>query len=204
MTTNDDISKAIVTKSDQLNAVDLIGGPITVTVTGISVSSDPQQPIALSITGHQPYKPCKTMSRLLMAMWGTDGRAWKGRRLTLFRDPDVTYGKESVGGIRIAAASHIVGEFEMTLPVGRARFARFIVQPLETEKSEYPAERFDGMLPKWKQAIEAGSKTAAEIIDMVESTYLMTPTQKDILQTIEVQDAGAETAGERTDSTDAT
>jgi hypothetical protein len=51
----------ITPKSDQLNADDMITGPITVTITGVR-RGDKDQPVVIDIDGgYQPYKPCKSM-----------------------------------------------------------------------------------------------------------------------------------------------
>ena len=67
-----DISDTIIAKSDQLNASDLIGGPITVTITGVKRFDSAEQPIAISYEGDngKPFKPCKSVRRLLVGMWG--------------------------------------------------------------------------------------------------------------------------------------
>lgn len=104
-----DVSKlgdTVIAKSDQLNADDLIGGPITVTVTSVSRGNS-EQPVVIGITGQRPYKPCKSMRRVLITAWGDDGRVWVGRLMTLYCDPDVMFGGVKVGGIRISHLSHI-------------------------------------------------------------------------------------------------
>ena len=96
----------VIAKSDQLNADDLIGGPITDTVTSVSRGNS-EQPVVIGITGQRPYKPCKSMRRVLITAWGDDGRVWVGRSMTLYCDPDVMFGGVKVGGIRISHLSHI-------------------------------------------------------------------------------------------------
>lgn len=101
------IADTIVAKSDQLNADDLVGGPITVQIQGASRGAV-DQPVVIKITGgHQPWKPCKTTRRILVAAWGPETDAWLGRWVTLHRDERVKWAGEEVGGIRIAAMSHI-------------------------------------------------------------------------------------------------
>ena len=53
---------------DQLNADDLIGGPRTITVTRVSKMKEPDQPIAIYFEGDggKPYKPGKSMRRVLL------------------------------------------------------------------------------------------------------------------------------------------
>src|SRR5690606_25044456 len=98
-----DISSTIIAKSDQLNADDLIGGPITVTITNVSLTESPDQPLTINYDGDngRPYKPCKSMRRVLAAAWGNDGSKFIGRRVTLFRDPRVKWAGQEVGGVRI-------------------------------------------------------------------------------------------------------
>lgn len=116
-----DVSDTIIAKSDQLNADDLIAGPITVTVTGVSRCND-DQPIAVKISGgHQPWKPCKTMRRVLVSAWGKDGSQWVGKSLRLVRDASVIFGGKAVGGIRVAAMSHIPKRVELYLAESRGQ-----------------------------------------------------------------------------------
>ena len=58
MTDKNWLLKTIVTKSDQLNAEDLITGPITVTVEGVTPGTD-EQPVVIAISGDQ--QPVQTM-----------------------------------------------------------------------------------------------------------------------------------------------
>ena len=83
------IAKSIIPKSDQLNAEDLLSGPITVTVTDVKQGTA-EQPIAIIIDGErQPYKPCKTMRKMLVFCWSDQAANWIGKRMTLYADPDV-------------------------------------------------------------------------------------------------------------------
>lgn len=98
---------SIKAKSDQLNAVDLLGGPITVSVTSVK-QGDAEQPVVIGITGdRQPYKPCKSMRRVLIACWGANPNAWVGRKMTLYCESKVKWAGEEVGGIRISHLSHL-------------------------------------------------------------------------------------------------
>lgn len=120
---NNDISKlgdTISPKSDQLNAEDMLTGPITVTVTGVSRGS-PDQPVNVHIEGRQPFRPCKTCRRILVAAWSEDGNSWVGRRMTLYCDPDVSYGGVKVGGIRISHLSDMPGDMTLILSAKRGK-----------------------------------------------------------------------------------
>lgn len=145
-----DLSQTIAPRSDQLNSDDLIGGPRTITITKVSACPDSaEQPIAVSFEGDggKPYKPCKSMRRVLVQAWGADGAAFVGRRLTLYRDPKVKFGGMEVGGIRISHMSHIDREMVMALTETRAKRTPYKVRPLKDE-----APRQYGQSPDQAQA----------------------------------------------------
>lgn len=127
-----DLAETIVPRSDQLNAEDLLSGPRTITITAVKRGTD-EQPVNI-VTAEfgpgRPYKPSKTMRRVLVAAWGSDAQAYVGRRLVIYRDPEITFGKDKVGGIRISAMSDISTRLSVALTVTRGRRAPFIVEPL--------------------------------------------------------------------------
>lgn len=117
-----DLSSTIIAKSDQLNADDLVSGPITVMITSAARGKTEEQPVDLALSGgHRPWRPCKTCRRVLIFAWGPDASKWVGRSLTLFRDPNVTWGGAKVGGIRIAAMSDIAEAFTISLAVAKGK-----------------------------------------------------------------------------------
>lgn len=73
------------------------------------------------------------MRRVLAACWGADASPWIGRRVRLYCDPDVTFGKDRVGGTRIAALSHIEGRKSVPLLVSRGKSQMYSVDPLVEE-----------------------------------------------------------------------
>lgn len=114
-----DISDTIVAKSDQLNADDLIAGPVVVRIER-AARNTADQPVKLDISGgHKPWLPCKTMRRVLSFAWGTDAEAWVGRWVELYRDPTVKWAGDAVGGIRISSMSHI--ERSMTIRLAETK-----------------------------------------------------------------------------------
>ena len=117
----EDLSDTIVPRSDQLNADDLLAGPRAYTVAGVS-RGEADQPITIALEGEgRAYKPCKSMRRVLLALWGADGRAWVGRRLELYTDPDVQWGGKKVGGLRIRSLSHLDRPATIALTVKRGQ-----------------------------------------------------------------------------------
>lgn len=129
--TSEQVRKSIEPKSDQLNADDLLTGPLTVTITGVK-EGDTQQPIVVEIEGHRPYKPCKSMRRVLIAVYGDTPANWIGQRLTLFNDPDVLYAGVKHGGIRISHMSGIDKPTSFLLTARRGVKTESIIQPVAT------------------------------------------------------------------------
>ncbi|WP_223690079.1 hypothetical protein [Leifsonia poae] len=122
-------------KSDQQNYDDYIDGPKTVTVSQVKAGSA-EQPVEVHLVEFpgRPFKPSKSMRRVLVTCWGSDSSAYAGRKLTLFGDPGVTFGGQAVGGIRISALSHLENPVTVSLTVTRGKRAPFVVQPIETPR----------------------------------------------------------------------
>ncbi len=127
-----DMASAIIPKSDQLNADDLIAGPMTVTITGVAVKGGQEQPVSISFDGDngKPYKPCKSMCRVMVNAWGPDSSKYVGRSMTLYRDPAVKWGGMDVGGIRISHLSDIDAPMTMALTATRGSRKPYTVKPL--------------------------------------------------------------------------
>ena len=124
------IAKSIVPKSDQLNAEDLLSGSITVTVTDVKQGTA-EQPIAIIIDGErQPYKPCKTMRKMLVFCWSDQAANWIGKRMTLYADPDVKWAGVAVGGIRISHLSGIESQVMLMLSETKGKRKPITVKPL--------------------------------------------------------------------------
>jgi hypothetical protein len=141
MSTNSvmDLRDTIVPKSDQLNAEQLLGGPITITVTDVRRGGGEEQPVVIHYAGDggRPYKPCKSMRKILVFAWGADGSQWVGRSMTVYNRPDVKFGGEEVGGIRISHLSHIDRDIAVALTATRGRKEQTRIKKLaESETPE--------------------------------------------------------------------
>jgi hypothetical protein len=152
--------KSIEPKSDQLNAEDLLTGPVTVTVDAVHIGEGDQQPVTIGISGHKPYKPCKTMRRLLVVLWGSNAVAWIGRQLTLFCDREVKWGGQNVGGIRISHMSHIDEPKTMMLSESKGKRKPVTVYPLEVVNA---STLLDEWRPKFDGAPDEVLKVAKDI-----------------------------------------
>lgn len=165
-----DLTQSIEPKSDQLDAVDLIGGPRTFTIKSVSAHNS-EQPVNIGLVeSDRPWRPSKSMRRVLVAAWGADGKAYEGRRLTLFCDPDVEFGGIKVGGSRISHMSHIDKPLAVALLIKRGKSAVFTVQPLSpgaetsaTVKDPTPAQLAAATTPDELMALWGTSTKSASI-----------------------------------------
>lgn len=130
-----DLRPTIIAKSDQLNADDLMAGPMTITITDVRLLDAADQPVAVHWEGGEgrPFKPCKSMRRVMAKVWGEDGKAFIGQKMTVYRDDRVRFGADAVGGIRISHMSGIDRETTMSLMVTRGKRAPYTVKPLRLE-----------------------------------------------------------------------
>jgi len=125
-----DMSGTIAPKSDQLDAVDLLGGDRTFTIARVTRNND-EQPFNFHLAEFpRPWRPNLSMRRVLMACWGPDAATYVGRRVTLYCDPDVEFGGAAVGGTRIRALSHLDKPKQVPLLVKRGKSKVFTVKPL--------------------------------------------------------------------------
>ena len=135
-----DITETTALKSDQQNFDDYASGPRTVTISKVTKGSV-EQPVDIELVEFpgRPYKPSKSMRRVLVAAWGAEASAYAGRKMTLFGDPTVKFGGQVVGGIKIAALSHIDKRMTLSLTTTRGKRAPFSVEPL-TDATPAPTE----------------------------------------------------------------
>ena len=166
------IAKSIVPKSDQLNAEDLLSGPITVTVTDVKQGTA-EQPIAILIDGErQPYKPCKTMRKILVFCWTDQAANWIGKRMTLYADPDVKWAGVAVGGIRISHLSGIESQVMLMLSETKGKRKPIVVKPLLDEVQQSVPVNFTDMICE--------AKTSEELDKIARTIVKSKPTPDDL------------------------
>lgn len=134
-----DMTHSIAPNSDQVNAEDLLSSPRTVTVTGVEAGTN-EQPVFIHLEEfpNRTYRPSKSMRRILVAAWGPEASEYVGRHMTLFRNPEIRFGRDAVGGIQISHLSHIDGPLTVALTVTRGKRAPFTVQPLPHTPAPVP------------------------------------------------------------------
>lgn len=127
------IRNLIVIKSDQINAEDFgVGESKTITITRYKVTGNGDQPLSLYFTGDKgkAYRPCKTIMKVLDAVWGEELDNYVGRSMTLICDPKVRFGADEVGGIRLTHVSHINAPMSVMVTVTRSVKKPYRVLPL--------------------------------------------------------------------------
>ena len=132
-----DISKALVAKSDCLNASDLTGAPIVATIAAVR-RGDAVKPVIIDLEGMdgRPWKPSKGMLRVIAHAWGVESDAWVGRSVKLVNNPEVIYAGEKVGGVEVIAMSHIAADFRIPVRISQKKVKQHSVSVLAEPVTE--------------------------------------------------------------------
>ena len=104
---------------------------MTVTVQEV-VQGTAEQPVDVRLVEFpgRAYRPSKSMRRVMVMAWGAEASSYAGRRITLFRNPEITFGRDKVGGIEISHLSHIDKPLTVALTATRGKRKNFTVAPL--------------------------------------------------------------------------
>ncbi|MDQ5861105.1 MAG: hypothetical protein M3536_02440 [Actinomycetota bacterium] len=132
-----DISKALVAKSDMLNASDLTGAAIVATIGDVR-QGDAAKPVIIDLVGMdgRPWKPSKGMLRVIAHAWGTESDKWIGRLVKLANNPEVIYAGEKVGGVEVIAMSHIDADFTIPVRISQKKVKQHAVTVLAEPSTE--------------------------------------------------------------------
>jgi len=151
-----DMNATIAPKSDQINSDDLMGGPRTITVTRVTGNEgNAEQPVNVFFEGdgNKPFRPCKSMRRVMVKIWGADTSKYTGQSMTIYRDPKVKWGGMEVGGIRISHMTGLDRAETLALTEARAKRTPYTVNPLKV----------DNPAPKSNDAAEWSAKFVAGV-----------------------------------------
>lgn len=156
-----DMSESIVPKSDQINAEHLLAAPATVTITEVRKGSS-EQPVNVLLAEFPglPFRPSKTVRRIMVAAWGPDASTYVGKRMTLFNDPSVRWAGQAVGGIRVSHMSGIKTPLTLALTVTKGKRETTTVQPLPDTPQPVPS-RGPSPLDALMAALKANGLTEA-------------------------------------------
>lgn len=148
-------------KTDQLNFEDFLGGQSRiVTIAGVRKGNKEQQ-YDIELEGDaRVWRPAVTVLKQLVAAWTDEAQAWAGRSAELYGDPEVKFGNEKVGGIRVSRLSHIDKPLSANLTVTRGRRSTFTVKPLP---------RVDILRSQWKTADPERRKAIEAEVAAIES-----------------------------------
>jgi hypothetical protein len=140
-----DLRKALASKSDQINADNLVGGARVVKIVGAKKG----EPVCdLMLEGEtRVWRPCKTVGRIFEACWGKVS-AWIGQSVKIYCEPSVKFQGSAVGGIRVEAVTGIDSPVTIKLQTSRGKRETITIQPLKMEpqkstpaaKAEQPQE----------------------------------------------------------------
>lgn len=166
------LRKTIDPNSQQINADDLLGITKIIRITEAIVKETKDQPLWVHFYGdnNKPYKPNITMRKLLIYAWGDESDDWIGRSIELYNDPEVRFGPQKTGGIKISRISHIEKDIRVLLQTTRGKRSEFIVGRLPN----YPQESFDANKAAWVAALKAGKLDLDTLIDKASSTGILT------------------------------
>lgn len=179
-----DVGFAMEAKSDQLNAVDIMGFEPVITIRNVVVKKG-EQPVSIYYNGdnNRPWKPSKGMIRVLAAAWGRDSAAWVGKSAQIYCDPTVRYAGQEVGGVRIRALSDIDKRgMTFILTLSKQKRAPYPVSFLNMERAPYPQDRFEKGLPAMIEKMKSGDMTLSQIIAQCQKTGELTPEQIGVLE----------------------
>lgn len=173
------VSFALEAKSDQLNAMDIMGCDRIIKIRAVNVSKG-EQPISIFFEGdnNKPWKPSKGMNRILAGAWGLESSDWVGKYACLYFEPSVMYAGKEVGGIRIRSISDINPKgLQFSLSINRQKREPYILPLLKIEQSKYPSERFEKALPKMAAAMQEGTMSLQQVIAQCHKTGSLSPDQ---------------------------
>lgn len=185
-----DMSAVIIAKSDQINADDLVAGPMIVTIAAVKITPGTEQPVQMSLEETSKFfRPCKTVSRVMVSLWGADANQYVGRSLRLFRDPNVTWAGVKVGGIRVDQASHIDGERSLVVKESQKVSKVHKIKPLVMQKAEPEAPPIE----RARAAIE--NAPDLDTLKRVWASKAMAPFREELQPVLDAQKSALQSAG---------
>lgn len=170
-----DLSQTIIPRSDQLNFEDVQSSSITAVIKSVRAGNK-EQPVFIDLEGYdgRPYKPSKSMRRVLIGGWGNEGHTWVGKSLTLAGDASVRFGGVAVGGIKVKAMSDVEDNFSLMLTVSRGKRVEHRVEKLVVQKTcplswfteeaiKAPLQRLEAIYPKVREKLKDDSESLAKL-----------------------------------------
>lgn len=149
-----DISETLAPNSNQLDNIDLRGGPPRIfTVTKVDVRLGADQPVSVHLAEFdRPWKPGKNMRRVLAHCWGKESDNWVGKQVELFADEKVKFGNDTPGGTRISRLSDIDGTKHAPVLLSQGKPGTYKVEPLPAAPADPNAAKIASLRNEWMTA----------------------------------------------------
>ena len=166
------VSQAMQAKSDQLNAVDIMGSEPVITVRDVQVRGG-VQPVWVFFHGdnNRPWKPSKGMIRILAAGWSNESDNWIGKSVQIYMEQSVKYAGQEVGGIRIRAMSDIPQKgIIATIALNKQKREPCKISHLSMERPKYSEAAFEKGFEAMVQAMHDGKMTLSQVIARCQKT----------------------------------
>lgn len=137
-------------KGDYISAAELGDKRPTLTISRITIcrieddkkKKDVDKPVMWFKEIDRGWMYCKTTGHACAAMFGEDDEQWIGKRLTLYADPNVSFGGDQVGGIRIAGSPDIEKPIQVRIKFPKKK--AFDVHLVPTKASTKPPAQQSG------------------------------------------------------------
>lgn len=175
-------------RSDQINYEDFIGGSQVFTVAGVRVGTAEQKYDIGLVDEQRVWRPPLTVLRTLIACWGDDATAWVGRQVELYGDPSIRFGKEAVGGIRIAALSHLDEPKTVSVTVARGKRQKITIQPLQIAEQ-----------PDWQALLQQAGNDRDKLLHLHQQATSQGAPQQVVDAIIQAGQAAAQPAAQEQD-----
>ena len=164
-----DVTEAILAKSDQLNAQDLVQ-PTVVQIMDVKPGpKDQPVHIVTDVFGAEhPFKPSKSVLRDLAKAWGKETAVWVGRWMRLYNETTVLWAGKAVGGIRIDALSHITEPIQTAHTITRGKYKEVTINvlhpPVDHRAALAAAKTLQELQAAWLAAVEAQVASDPELV----------------------------------------
>jgi len=172
------LAQALAPRSDQLNADDLIVGNKVITITKVLVNlqSEQQKVVVHYVDDNgKPWKPSKSMGRVLAEILGGDFSKWEGEQIELFKNKEITFGKDKCGGIQIAAMSAAKNPIKTMITTKRGVKSKITILPLLTAPQQTKKQARNPELAALAQALKNASNFGMDALakeeDLIPQKY---------------------------------
>lgn len=130
-------------KGDFISSAELGDRRVTMTITRITSTQmtdekkkkEVEKPVMYFKEIERGFVYCKTIGHCIAAMFGPDDDQWVGKRITLYSDPTITYGPDTVGGIRIAGSPDIPKQLKVRIKFPKKKAFEVELHPTTMAKA---------------------------------------------------------------------